>query len=120
MSRRWRPGGKRFALDRLIPHMPRLGLIIKTEFKRGGPRPNGTIISSEPPYGERNEGIRGSRAARLEFWGSPADADRCRNTLSPCALGSEEASHAAAHLVRRPDGHRDGVPRHAADDRHGH
>src|SRR3989442_9363380 len=67
-------------------------------------------------------GARGPRQSRprLEFWGSPADADRYRNTLSPCALGSEEASLAAAHLVRRPDGHRDGVPRHAADDRHGH
>src|SRR5437867_1408813 len=58
------------------------------------PQLNGTIISSEPLCGKRNEGIRGSRAVRLEFWGSPADADRCRNTLSPCALGSEEASHA--------------------------
>src|SRR6266571_5868063 len=96
------------------------GLIIETEFQLGGPRSNGMIISSEHLCRDWNEGIRGSRAARLEFWGSSADADRCRNTLSSCALGSEEASLAAAHLVRRPDGHRDGVPWPPADDRHDH
>src|SRR2546422_10080923 len=113
------PRGKRFALNRLIRHMPGSGSHYRDRIQTR-PGPNGTIISSEHLCRDWNEGIRGSRAARLEFWGSSAYADRCRNTFSACALGSEEASLAAADLVRRPDGHLDGVPRLPANDRHDH
>src|SRR3989442_14924517 len=92
-------------IHRLTPVTSQVsGLILETGVDRGG-GVAGTIISLGPQCRGRNEGIAAPRP-RPEFWGSSADADRSRNTFSSCALGAEEASLAAAHLVRRPDGHR--------------
>src|SRR2546425_6939001 len=102
-------------IHRLTPVTSQVsGLILETGVDRGGGAA-GTIISLGLQCLVRGKGIAATAAAPRVL-GEFRDADRDRNTLSSCALGSEEASLTAAHLVRRPDGQRDGIPQSSSDD----
>src|SRR5439155_13378691 len=88
---------------------PVSGLILETEFNRVGRGSAGTIISSQLLCRAGTRGLRLSRP-HLEFWGKSVYVNRDGNAFSPCAVGPEEASLAAANPVHRLLGHRDGGP----------
>src|SRR5439155_2303740 len=108
---------KRFALS---------GSIVTRSFRVSFSRPNSNASDEEPP--ERlychnpsvvlERGDCGLSRPHLEFWGNSVHVNRDGNAFSPCAVGPEEASLAAADPVHRPLGHRDGGPGPPSYDRH--